>query len=99
MSGGVSYFSGFFVKFVEIFGAGLASAVCADGLAQFGGLRPSSSAPVSAPTLSAIQVGPTASELATSLPYQQTAPVAPAAVSELRPAPKQDADSPVAQPG
>src|SRR5438270_12241856 len=99
MSGEVSYTSRFFVKFVEIIGAGLASAICAYVLAHFGGFRPSSSAPVSAPTLSTIQVGPTASELATSLPYQQTPPVAPAAVSELRPAPKQDADSAVAPPG
>jgi hypothetical protein len=37
MSGEVSYFSRFFVKFVEIIGAGLASAVCAYMLAHYGG--------------------------------------------------------------
>ena len=98
MSGEVSYASRFFVKFVEIFGAGLASAICAYILAHVGGLRPSSSAPVSAPTPSTIQVGPSAGDLATSLPYQLTSPVATAAVSEFRPAPQHEADAPVAQP-
>jgi len=98
MSGEVSYASRFFVKFVEIFGAGLASAICAYILAHVGGLRPSSSTPVSAPTLSTMQVGPTASELATNLPYQLTPPVAPASVSEMRPLPQQDVDAAVAQP-
>jgi hypothetical protein len=84
MSGEVSYFSRFFVKFVEIIGAGLASAVCAYVLAHFGGLRPSSSTPVSAPAPSTVQVGPTA--------------VAATAVSEPRPAPQQDTDAAVAQP-
>ena len=85
MSGEVSYVSRFFVKFVEIIGAGLASAVCAVVLAHFGGLRPFASTPVSAPIVSTVQVGPTDG-------------VAPAAVSELRPAPQQDADAPGAQP-
>jgi hypothetical protein len=98
MSGEVSYFSRFFVKFVEIIGAGLASAVCAYVLAHFGGLRPSSSTPVSAPVVSTVQVGPTASDLAKSLPYQLTPPVAAAGVSELRPTQQQDSDAPVAQP-
>jgi hypothetical protein len=37
MSGEVSYFSRFLAKFVEIIGAGLASAVCAYMFAHFGG--------------------------------------------------------------
>ena len=37
MSGEVSYFSRFFVKFVEIIAAGVASAICAYLLAHFGG--------------------------------------------------------------
>jgi hypothetical protein len=93
MSGEVSYFSRFFVKFVEIIGAGLASAVCAYLFAHFGGLLPSSPAPA----LTVPQVGPTA-ELAKSLRAQPTPPVAAAAVNEQRPAPQQDTDAPVAQP-
>jgi hypothetical protein len=85
MSGEASYLSRFFVKFVEIIGAGLASAICAYVLAHFGGLRPSASTPVSAPLVSTIQAGPTAD-------------VAPAALGELHPAPQQDAGAPVAQP-
>jgi hypothetical protein len=38
MSGEISYLSRFFVKFVEISAAGLASAICAYLLAHFGGL-------------------------------------------------------------
>ena len=56
MSGESSYFSRFFVKFVEVSAAGLASAICAYLLAHFGGLLP---APAPA---TAVQVGPTASE-------------------------------------
>jgi len=37
MSGEVSYFSRFFVKFVEIIAAGVASAISAYLLAHFGG--------------------------------------------------------------
>src|ERR1700730_17715306 len=37
MSGEFSYFSRFFVKFVEIIAAGVASAICAYLLAHFGG--------------------------------------------------------------
>ena len=85
MSGEVSYLSRFFVKFVEIIGAGLASAICAYVFAHFGGLRPSASTPVSAPPASTIWAAPTADG-------------APAALSELHPAPQQDADAPVAQP-
>ena len=40
MSGENSYFSRFFVKFVEVSAAGLASAICAYLLAHFGGLLP-----------------------------------------------------------
>jgi hypothetical protein len=40
MSGENSYFSRFFVKFVEVGAAGLASAICAYLLAHFGGLLP-----------------------------------------------------------
>src|SRR5262245_15626364 len=85
MSGQVSYFSRFFVKFVEIIGAGLASAVCAYMLAHFGGVLSSSPTPASAPALTAIQLGPTPREPANSQPVQP-------------PTPQQDADAPVAQP-
>jgi hypothetical protein len=98
MSGEVSYFSRFFVKFVEIIGAGLASAVCAYMLAHFGGLLSSSPTPASAPALTAIQLGPTPSEPAKSQPVQPPTPVAAAAVDAQRPAPQQDTDAPVAQP-
>jgi hypothetical protein len=81
------------VKFVEIIGAGLASAVCAYLFAHFGGLLPSSPAPA----LSLPQVGPTV-ELAKSLRAQPTPPGATAAVNKQRPAPQQDTDAPVAQP-
>jgi hypothetical protein len=98
MSGEVSYFSRFFVKFVEIVAAGLASAVSAYLLAHFGGLLLSSSTPASAPAPTAVQLGPTASEVAKSLRAQPTPPVAAAAVNEQRPAPQQDTDAPIAQP-
>ena len=66
MSGEVSYLSRFFVKFVEISAAGLASAICAYLLAHFGGLL-SSPTPASAPALPAVQASPTANEVAESL--------------------------------
>src|SRR5215469_11386730 len=91
MSGEVSYLSRFFVKFVEISAAGLASAICAYALAHFGGLLSSS-----APAQTAVQVGPTASEVAGSLRAQPTPPAAAAAVNKQSPAP--DTDAPVAQP-
>ena len=97
MSG--EYFSRFFVKFAEIIGAGLASAVFAYGLAHFGGIRASSStptAPAVAPSPGIVQVDPAASELATSLHYPVTPPVAAGAASEPRPA-AQDSDASVAQ--
>ena len=99
MSGEVSYFSRFFVKFVEIIGAGLASAVCAYMLAHFGGLLSSSPTPASAPALTAIQLGPTPSEPAKSQPVQPPpTPVAAAAVDAQRPAPQQDTMLPLRSP-
>src|SRR6266478_5211546 len=99
MSGEVSNFSRFFVKFVEISAAGLASAISAYLLAHLGGLLSSSPTPASAPAQSAVQVGPTASEVAgSSLRAQPTPPAAAAAVNKQSPAPQQDTDAPVAQP-
>src|SRR6516225_9536268 len=98
MSGEVSYLSRFFVKFVEISAAGLASAICAYALAHFGGLLSSSPAPASAPAQTAVRVSPTASEVAGSLRAHPTPPAAAAAVNKQSPAPQQDTDAPVAQP-
>ena len=72
MSGENSYFSRFFVKFVEVSAAGLATAISAYALAHFGGLLSSSPTPASAPAQTAVQVGPTASEVAGSLHPQPT---------------------------
>jgi len=91
MSGEVSYLSRFFVKFVEIIAAGLASAISAYLLAHFGGFLPSSPPPAPAP------VAPTATELTESVRVQPTPPVA-AAVDKRLPAPQQDTDAPAAQP-
>ena len=90
MSGEVSYLSRFFVKFVEIVAAGLASAISAYLLAHFVGFLPSSPTPASAP------IAPSASELTESVRVQPTPPVA--AVKERRPTPQQDTDAPAAQP-
>src|SRR5262245_24048909 len=98
MSGENSYFSRFFVKFVEVSAAGLATAISAYALAHFGGLLSSSPTPASAPAQTAVQVGPTASEVAGSLRAQPTPPAAAAAVNKQSPAPEQDTDAPVAQP-
>jgi len=98
MSGENSYLSRFFVKFVEVSAAGLATAVSAYALAHFGGLLSSSPTPASAPAQTAVQVGPTASEVAGSLRAQPTPPAAAAAVNKQSPAPQQDTDAPVAQP-
>jgi hypothetical protein len=98
MSGEVSYFSRFFVKFVEVIAAGLATAISAYLLAHFGGFLPSSPTPASAPASTAVQVGPTASEVAESRRAKPTPPVAAAAVNEQRPAPQHDTDAPVAPP-
>src|SRR4249919_181753 len=71
MSGEVSYFSRFFVKFVEIIAAGLASAISAYLLAHF----VSSPTP---PTVAAVQVAPHASGVAA----QPAPPAATVAASE-----------------
>jgi hypothetical protein len=96
MSSENSYLSRFFVKFVEVSAAGLATAISAYALAHFGGLLSSSPTPASAPAQTAVQVGPTASEVAGSLRAQPTPPAAAAAVKQQSPAPVTDA--PVAQP-
>ena len=98
MSGEASYFSRFFVKFVEVTAAGLATAISAYLLAHFGGFLLSSPTPASAPAPTAVQVGPTTSEVAESRRAKPTPPVAAAAVNEQRPAPQQDTDAPIAQP-
>src|SRR5262249_60968890 len=98
MSGENSYFSRFFVKFVEVSAARLATAISAYALAHFGGVLSSSPPPASAPAQTAVQVGPTASEVAGSLRAQPTPPAAAAAVNKQSPAPEQDTDAPVAQP-
>jgi hypothetical protein len=77
MSGGLSYFSRFFGKFVEIIAAGLASAICAYLLAHFGGVL-SAPTPASAPTSEAVQV----SGIASAVAGQSTPPVAAAATDE-----------------
>jgi hypothetical protein len=86
VSGKVSYFSRFFVKFVEIIAAGLASAICAYLLAHFGGVL-SSPTPASAPAAAAVPVGPTG----TGVAGQPTPPLAAAAAEHpatLRDAPE-----------
>jgi hypothetical protein len=98
MSGEVSYFSRFFVKFVEISAAGLATAISAYVLAHLGGLFSSSPTPASAPAQTAVQVGPPASEVAGSLRAQPAPPAAAAAVNKQSPAQQQDTDAPAAQP-
>ena len=98
MSGEISYLSRFFVKFVEISAAGLASAICAYLLAHFGGLLSSSHTPASAPASTTVQIGPTASEVTGSRHAQPTPPAADAAVNKQGTAPQQDTDSPVVQP-
>ena len=86
MSGENSYFSRFFVKFVEVSAAGLASAVCAYLLAHFGGFLP---APAPA---TAVQVGRTASETPESRRAEPSPPV------EQRSAPQRNTDTAVPQP-
>jgi len=85
MSGESSYFSRFFVKFVEVSAAGLASAICAYLLAHFGGFLPAL-APATA-----VQVGPTASETPESRRAQPSPSV------EQRSAPQRDTDAAAAQ--
>jgi len=98
MSGENSYLSRFFVKFVEVSAAGLATAISAYALAHFGGLLSSSPTPASAPAQTTVQVGPTASEVAGSLHPQPTPPAAAATVNKQSPTPQQDTDAPVVQP-
>jgi hypothetical protein len=89
MSGENSYFSRFFVKFVEVSAAGLASAICAYLLAHFGGLLP---AP---PPATAVQIGPTAS----GTPESRRGPPSPSPVEqEQRSEPQRNTDAAVAQP-
>ncbi len=95
MSGEVSYFSRFFVKFIEIIAAGIASAVSAYLVAHYGGLL-SSLTPSDPPVATAVQ-GPTASEVARSSRSQPTPPVTAATANERYPAPQQYGDPPVAQ--
>jgi hypothetical protein len=85
MSGEVSYFSRFFVKFVEIIAAGLASTICAYLFAHLGGLL-SSPTPAAAPESALIQAGPSPSGVA----GQQTPPLTAAAANE-HPAPQRSA--------
>src|SRR5215472_1684630 len=85
MSGENSDFSRFFMKFIEVGAAGLASAICAYLLAHFGGLLP---APAPAP---AVQAGPTTSETPESRRAQPSSPV------EQRAAPQRDTDAVAAQ--
>ena len=84
MSDEASFFSRFFMKFVEIIAAGLATAVSGYLIAHLGGLL---AAP--APATPAVQVDPSASETSRSL---YTPPVPPSV------APRQEADAPAAEP-
>src|SRR5262245_19755002 len=97
MSGENSYFSRFFVKFVEVSAAGLATAISAYALAHLGGLLSSSPTTTSEPA-TAVQAGPTASEVPEGLRAQPIPPAATAAVNKQSPAPQQDTDATVAQP-
>ena len=97
MSGENSCFSRFLVKFIEVSAAGLATAISAYALAHLGGLLPSSPTPTSAPAI-AVQVSPTASEVAEGLRAKPTPPAAAAAVNKQSPALQQDTDATVAQP-
>jgi hypothetical protein len=70
-----SYLSRFFAKFIEIIAGGLATAMCAYLIAHLGG--PMSSA---TPAPAAVSAGPTAREVAASLPAWPAPPVAAAPV-------------------
>jgi hypothetical protein len=93
MSDEVSYFSRFFVKFVEIIAAGLASAISAYLLAHFAGLL-SSPTPPSPPALTARQVSPAANGVTA-----QTTPPAAAAAANEHPAPQDGAEPKLAPKG
>jgi hypothetical protein len=90
-----SYFSRFFVKFVEIIAAGLATAVSGYLIAHLSGTL---SSPALAPAGAVIQAAPSASTVSRSLPAQPTPPLS-ADVNEQRLTPQQGANAPpVAQP-
>jgi hypothetical protein len=91
MSGEVSYFSRFLVRFVEIVAAGFASAISAYLLAHFGGVLLSYPTPASAP------VTPTASLLADSVRAQPIPLLAAVPVNERRAVPQKDIDAPAVQ--
>jgi hypothetical protein len=93
MSGEVSYLSRFFVKFIEIIAAGLASTISAYLLAHYAGFLQSSPPTGSAPAPIVVQGGPSTNEVA-----RQPTPSVAAAGNEQRPAPQQDTDASVAQP-
>jgi hypothetical protein len=82
----VSFFSRFFVKLVEIFAAGIATAVGGYLIAHLGGLLSAS-----APAPAAVQVAPSAGAVSKS-PTAQPAPPISADASQ------QDANAPSAQP-
>jgi len=95
VSGDVSYFSRFLVKFLEIIAAGLATAVSGYLIAHLSGAL---SSPAPAPARAIIQVTPSASMVSGSLP--QPIPPISADVNEQRLAPQQDGNAAiVAQPG
>ena len=97
MSGENSCFSRFLVKFIEVSAAGLATAISAYALAHLGGLLSSSPTPTSAPA-TAVQVSPTASEVAEGLRVKPTPPAAAGAVNKQSSAPQGDTDATVAHP-
>jgi hypothetical protein len=86
MSGENSCFSRFLVKFVEVSAAGLATAISAYALAHLGGLLPSSTTPTSAPA-TAVQVSPTASEIAEGLRAKPTHALIEPGLADTRSAP------------
>jgi hypothetical protein len=102
MAGQVSYLSRFLGKFVEILGAGLASALCAFLLAHFGGYLSPSSGRTPPPVKAAIEAvmepasPATATAPATTAAPAMTAAPAAAEVIDERPA-KPEADGPAAQ--
>ncbi|MGD1059642.1 MAG: hypothetical protein ABR992_19795 [Solirubrobacteraceae bacterium] len=88
----VSFFSRFFVKLVEIFAAGIATAVGGYLIAHLGGLwSPTAPAPA------AVQVAPNANAVSKSMPAQSTTPASVDA-NEQHAVPQQAAEAPAAQP-
>src|SRR5262249_14434899 len=94
MSGENSCFSRFLVKFAEASAAGPATALSAYAVAHPGGLLSAPPTPTSAPA-PAVQVSPTASEVAEGLRAKPTPPAAAGAVNKQSPAPQQDTDATV----